>query len=89
VSVREEVHQLVDTLSEQDLHTVKRLLRGLALPEEGEGDPLLAALSNAPIDDEPDTEEERQVVAESWAAYERGERIPHTEMLHRTREKAP
>ena len=43
-----------------------------------------AALRNAPVDDEPETEEERQAVAEARDWLKRnGKGIPHTEAMRR------
>ena len=41
------------------------------------------AIANAPIDDEPESEEERQAVAESkaWFKQRGGQGIPHEEVL--------
>ena len=48
-------------------------------------DPVAAALRNAPIDDEPETEEEKQAVAEAreWLAQHGGKGIPHREAMRR------
>lgn len=46
-----------------------------------EMDPVLRSLLNAPPDDEPYTEEEREQDAEAMAALERGEGISHEEIL--------
>lgn len=43
-------------------------------------DPVRAALDNAPIDDEPEDEEERLAVAEAKAELARGEGIPDEEV---------
>jgi hypothetical protein len=44
-------------------------------------DPVAAALRNAPTDDEPESEEEKQSVAETreWLARHGGKGIPHDE----------
>lgn len=46
-------------------------------------DPVSRAIANAPVDDEPETEQERQAVAESKAWFERhgGQGISHEEVL--------
>jgi hypothetical protein len=67
---REEVHYLVDELTDEDLPTAERLLLGLRLT----GSSVRRSLETAPIDDEPETEEERAAVAE--ALREREEGIP-------------
>ena len=44
-------------------------------------DPVLAALLSAPEDDEPETEYERQAVAEATAELEAGQFAPADEIL--------
>jgi hypothetical protein len=46
-------------------------------------DPVARAIANAPVDDEPENEQERQAVAESKAWFNRrgGKGIPHEEVL--------
>ena len=79
---RDAIRQLVDDLDDRDLPTAERLLR--ALRDTGsEIDPVLRALENAPLDDEPETEEERSAAAEARAEAGRGELIPHEEALRR------
>lgn len=48
-------------------------------------DPVAAALRDAPIDDEPEIEEEKQAVAEArdWLARHGGKGIPHEEAMRR------
>lgn len=58
VLTRESLHRLVDALPEQNLPAAKAAIEPLA-------DPFLAALANAPIDDEPESEDERAAVAEA------------------------
>jgi hypothetical protein len=52
----------------------------LALLLRREDDPLLYALANAPLDDEPLTDEDRAAVAEAHAEIERGETITLDEL---------
>ena len=44
-------------------------------------DPLARSLANAPVDDEPVTEEEAREIAAARAALDRGEGIPHEQVL--------
>jgi hypothetical protein len=45
-------------------------------------DPISRPIANAPVDDEPEAEEERQAVAESKAWFKGGHRgMPQEEML--------
>ena len=55
---RRELHTLVDNIPESDVSAVRKILRALA-------DPVELAILAAPLDDEPDTEEERDSVASS------------------------
>ena len=73
---RETLHRLVDELDERDVPTAARVLEALR-QTAGEGDAVLWSLENAPLDDEPETEEERAAVAEALAETEL---IPHEEL---------
>ena len=55
-----ELHELIDRLPESSLEPVAVLLQRAQ-------DPVVAALDAAPYDDEPLTDEDRQVVAEAAA----------------------
>jgi hypothetical protein len=57
---RHELHTLVDHIPESDVPSARKLLCALA-------DPVERAILNAPLDDEPETEEQRSVVASSLA----------------------
>jgi hypothetical protein len=57
---RHELHTLVDHIPESDVPTARKLLRALA-------DPVELAILAAPLDDEPETEQERASVASSLA----------------------
>jgi hypothetical protein len=48
-------------------------------------DPVGAALRNAPLDDEPETNEEKQAVlaAQTWLGNNGGKGIPHAEAMSR------
>jgi len=79
---RDAIRQLVDDLDENDLATAERLLRALR-DTSSEADPLLRALANAPLDDEPETEEERAAVAVARQELAEGRGIPHEEVKRR------
>jgi hypothetical protein len=66
---KEQVHELVDQIPEDDLLAAARYLEYL---RDG-GDPLLHALANAPEDDESETPEEAAAIEEAKAALARGE----------------
>jgi hypothetical protein len=73
---RQQAHTLLDLLPPEQLVAVRGLLESIL-------DPVDRALALAPIDDEPETEDERRAVAESKAWFERngGRGIPHEEVL--------
>jgi hypothetical protein len=73
MTTREELHRLVDALQEPVLDEAEELLRDL---QQRAADPLLRALTAAPEDDEPETEEEREAVAEARAEVARGKVEP-------------
>ena len=66
MTTREALYRLVDSIPSTYLDDARKLLEPLA-------DPVLAALANAPYDDEPETEEERAAVEEGWQAYRDGD----------------
>ncbi len=70
MSIREDIYQIVDELPESALPSV---LQHLQLLRMAETDSLARALLNAPIDDEPYTDEERAEDAEALQEYLRGE----------------
>ena len=72
------LHELVDELPDGPATAAAE--RALLHLRQINSDPVLAALMNAPIDDEPETEEERALVAEGRAALERGEVVSDDEL---------
>jgi hypothetical protein len=74
---RESLHELVEALPEGELATAQRLLEALRLLSAQEE---LYTADMAPIDDEPETDEERAAVAEAKAELARGEGIPAAEV---------
>lgn len=76
MSDRAHENELIDRLPEPQLSP----LLGL---RETTVDPVGAALRKAPVDNEPDTEEEKQAVAEprGWLAQNGGKRVPHREAM--------
>ncbi len=75
---RQHAHQLIDRLPESQLSALVGLLETIV-------DPVTAALRNAPMDDESETEEEKHAVAEArdWLARRGGKGIPHDEAMRR------
>lgn len=76
MSQREHAHELIDRLPEVQLSALVGLLEAMV-------DPVTAALRNAPLDDEPVTEEEERAVEEAreWFRRNGGKGIPHEEVL--------
>jgi hypothetical protein len=66
MTIKERLHQAVDTMTDEE---AREALRTLA---EASGDPVAWTLDHAPLDDEPETDAERQAVAEARADRERG-----------------
>jgi hypothetical protein len=60
---KEHAHELIDRLPPTQLSAVVGLLEAML-------DPTSRAIANAPVDDEPETEQERQAVAKSKAWFE-------------------
>jgi hypothetical protein len=69
-------HELIEKLAPQQTSALVELLEVML-------DPVSQALANAPIDDEPESEEERRAVAESkkWFEHHGGRGIPHEEVV--------
>jgi hypothetical protein len=73
---RQQAHQLIDQLPETQISALVGLLEAIV-------DPVAAALRNAPVDDEPETEDEKQGAAEArdWIARRGGKGIPHSDAM--------
>ena len=71
---KQQAHELIDRLSTGQVSAVVGLLEAML-------DPVSIALANAPIDDEPVSEEEARDIAEARAAYARGEVVSNEEVL--------
>lgn len=73
---KQQAHELIERLAPKQVSAVVGLLEAML-------DPVSRAIANAPVDDEPESEQERQAVAESKAWFERqgGQGIPHEEVL--------
>ncbi len=74
---KQNLHRLVDELPERAVALAIRLLEAA----RDTTDPLLQALENAPLDDEPTTPEEDAAAAEARAELERGEGVRHEDAL--------
>jgi len=75
MATKQQLHDLIERLPENEIATVYRLLAGLL------ADPLWIASVTAPVDDEPYTPEQQADDAEAQAAIDRGEGISHAQML--------
>jgi hypothetical protein len=75
---REHAHHLIDRLPDSQLSALVGLLETIV-------DPVGAALRNAPFDDEPETEDERQDVEKARCSLESnsGKGVPHEEAMRR------
>jgi hypothetical protein len=72
---KEHAHELIERLAPRQVTAVVGLLEAML-------GPVSRAIANLPVDDEPETEEERQAVAESNAWFEQhGQGIAHEEVL--------
>ena len=73
---KQHAHELIEQLPPHQLSAVVGLLEAMI-------DPVARKLAAAPIDDEPETEEERQAAERSkeWLRQRGGKGIPHEEVL--------
>ena len=73
---KQQAHELIERMAPGQVFAVVSLLETML-------DPVSRAIANAPIDDEPETDAERQAVAASkaWLAEHPGQGIPHEEIL--------
>ena len=71
---KQEAHELIERLSTGQVIAAVGLFKAML-------DPVSVALANAPIDDEPVSEEEARDIAEARAAATRGEVVSNEEVL--------
>lgn len=71
---KQEAHELIERLSTGQVIAAVGLFKAML-------DPVSVALANAPIDDEPVSEEEARDIAEGRAAAVRGEIVSNEEVL--------
>jgi hypothetical protein len=73
---KQHAHELIDQLPSSQVPAAIGMLQSLL-------DPVSRAIANAPIDDEPESEDERNAVAKSkaWFKSRGGQGIPHEEVL--------
>jgi hypothetical protein len=77
---RERLHVLVEDLSEKEVHTALHFVESL---REYETDPVMAALRDAPMDDEPLTEEDLATLREAREDVAQGRLISHEHVRRR------
>ncbi len=77
---RQQAKALLERLSPEKLRVVRSLLEVIVDDEDNE-----ATLSNAPIDDEPETDAERAAVAQARASSKNngGKGVHHNEAMRR------
>jgi hypothetical protein len=66
MTVKERLRNAVEAMTDEEADAALRTLA------EASGDPVAWMLDHAPLDDEPETEQERRAVAEARADRERG-----------------
>jgi hypothetical protein len=71
---KEHAHELIERLAPRQVTAVVGLLEAML-------DPVTRSLANAPIDDEPVSEAEAREIAAARASFDRGEGIPHEQVL--------
>jgi hypothetical protein len=76
ISPKQQAHELINRLSTGQASAVVILINSML-------DPVDRAIANAPIDDEPETDAEREAVAASkaWMAEHPGQGIPFEDLL--------
>ena len=71
---KERLYELIERLPPAQLSAIVGLLEAML-------DPVSRSLANAPLDDEPVSEEEVREIAAARASLDRGEGIPHEQVL--------
>lgn len=71
---KQHAHKLIESLAPSQIPAAIGMLERLL-------DPVSRAIANAPVDDQPITEEEVRELEEARASIARGEGIPHEEIL--------
>ncbi len=71
---KEHAHELIERLAPHQVTAVVGLLEAML-------DPVSRSVASAPVDDEPVSEEEAREIAAARASLDRGEGIPHEQVL--------
>ncbi|MDO8531298.1 MAG: hypothetical protein Q7T26_03885 [Dehalococcoidia bacterium] len=77
MTLKEEIHRLIDVLPEKELPTVRRFVQYVRLLHE---DPVFRALLEAPLDDEPETPKEAAAVRAARRALKRGDVVADADL---------
>ena len=80
---KQELHQLIDQLPTGQVAAALQYMHYLC------ADPVLLSLLNAPADDEPYTEGQRERDAEAETSIARGDGISHAEVLRESGLQSP
>jgi hypothetical protein len=80
MTARERLHALVNDLPEEEVDATLRFVEHLHGPES---DPVLVALREAPLDDEPLTDEDLMALEEARKDVAQGRLISHDEVRRR------
>jgi hypothetical protein len=75
-----QAHELIDRLAPTQVNAVVGILQVML-------DPVSRAIANAPVDDEPESDPEREAVTESKSWFRRNEGISHREVVSEFRRK--
>jgi hypothetical protein len=77
-----QAHELIDRLAPTQVNAVVGILQVML-------DPVSGAIANAPVDDEPESDSEREAVAQSksWFRRSEGRGIPNREVVSEFRPK--
>lgn len=76
MTTKQELHRLIDELPDSEVDEAARMLKGLWSDDEG----LPAVLRDAPLDDEPETPEEREAVREALEDLRAGRVVSNDEL---------
>ena len=76
---KDDLHQLIEDLPDAEVHAAARYIQFL----RSNRDPFIRALLEAPLDDEPETEEELNAADEAWQEYLDGKARPWAEVRAR------
>ena len=74
--IRKEVHEEIERMTDEEVAGLQEYMATYP-------DPVAAAFQNAPLDDEPFTEEDRRLLAEAqeWLDQNGGKGIPHEQVM--------